>query len=319
MVYTSVMKTFTQESMYNIILSLKEELKAYKVGEVLCFEVLNPDICNSTYSGEEVEIEGVTYLYRSYTNWTDLSQALFCKFLTPKIIDEHIVQLRFLKLNEAQSFHKNKQSIESKYGTESEFSKIHKNEESSFLMSYMQALNLADIQKRVRILNLGVNSGDEFELILQMVKNHAHIEFVGIDYCQSAIEDAQKKFNGSNMTFYAHDINALDELDLGTFDLIISIGTLQSSSIDFKLVFMSLIQKYLKKEGAIILGFPNCRWSDGEMIYGAKIPNYSFSDMTLLIKDIYFCKKYLQQKRYKVYLSGKNYIFLTGIQSVKSG
>ncbi|MFA6630197.1 MAG: methyltransferase, partial [Sulfuricurvum sp.] len=100
-------------------------------------------------------------------------------------------------------------------------------------------------------------------------------------------------------------------LNLGRFDLIITIGTLQSSTLEFKSLFASLVQEYLSKEGAIILGFPNCRWMGGEMIYGAKAPNYPYSEMSILIKDIYYCKKYLQQKKFRVTLTGKDYLFLT--------
>ena len=74
---------------------------------------------------------------------------------------------------------------------------------------------------------------------------------------------------------------------------------------------MSIYQSYLKKDGAIILGFPNCRWIDGEMIYGASAPNYNFNEMSLVLEDIHFCKKYLQQKGYRVVITGKDYLFLT--------
>jgi hypothetical protein len=74
---------------------------------------------------------------------------------------------------------------------------------------------------------------------------------------------------------------------------------------------MQIVQNYLKKDGSMILGFPNCRWIDGEMVYGAKAKNYSFSEMSLLYKDVIFCKKYLQQKKFRVTITGKDYIFLT--------
>ncbi|MBS9782917.1 MAG: methyltransferase domain-containing protein, partial [Arcobacter sp.] len=136
-------------------------------------------------------------------------------------------------------------------------------------------------------------------------------EFVGVDFSSTAINYAKKRFPFSNMQFFAKDIASLDELNLGKFDLIISIGTLQSSTLNFKQVFMNLIQNYLNPNGSIIFGFPNCRWYDGELIHGAKTLNYSFSEQSLLIKDIYFCKKYLQQKKFRVSISGKNYVFLS--------
>ncbi|MEA3289058.1 MAG: methyltransferase, partial [Campylobacterota bacterium] len=40
-------------------------------------------------------------------------------------------------------------------------------------------------------------------------------------------------------------------------------------------------------------------------------PNYNFSEMSILYKDVQFCKKYLQQKKFRVTITGKDYIFLT--------
>jgi len=97
----------------------------------------------------------------------------------------------------------------------------------------------------------------------------------------------------------------------GKFDVIISIGTLQSSTINFKPFFMDLVQNYLEKNSAIILGFPNSRWIGGEMVYGAKAPNYVMSEMSLVLNDIIFAKKYLQQHKYRVTITGKEYLFLT--------
>jgi hypothetical protein len=74
---------------------------------------------------------------------------------------------------------------------------------------------------------------------------------------------------------------------------------------------MDLVQNYLEKDSAIILGFPNSRWIAGEMVYGAKAPNYAMSEMSLLFNDVMFCKKYLQQKKYRVTITGKHYLFLT--------
>ncbi|SFV57151.1 hypothetical protein MNB_SM-4-929 [hydrothermal vent metagenome] len=168
------------------------------------------------------------------------------------------------------------------------------------------------LDTRIRILNLGVNSGDEFEAIISLSKNISNLELVGIDYCPSAINTAKDMFKEyTNISFYTHDINNLESLNLGKFDLIISIGTLQSSNLEFNPLLMSIVQNQLRKDGAMILGFPNCRWIDGEMIYGARVKNYAFSEMGLLYKDVIFSKKYLQQKKYRVTITGKDYIFLT--------
>jgi len=305
------MLKFTHEELFEILNILETNLDLLKENEIIEFEVLNPDLDSSQYAGTNIILNNISYIYRGYKAWTDLAELLFCKMLTPILVNENLVRMRFEKLNLNDSFHKSNEQKEEKYGVESTFSDIHKNEEPAFLFHYLKALKNVDVNKRIRILNLGINSGDEFEVIKKYASNFKNLELIGIDYCSSAIKMASNKFEDENIRFITHDINDLDSLNLDRFDLIISIGTLQSSSLDFKLIFMSLIQNHLKKEGALILGFPNCRWMDGEMIYGAKAKNYSFSEMSLLYKDAYFCKKYLQQKKFRVTLTGKNYIFLT--------
>ncbi|QOG12256.1 class I SAM-dependent methyltransferase [Arcobacter sp. FWKO B] len=304
------MKKFTNETMQEIFEYLQNSLINQNPDFIISFEVLNPDIITSAYAGEKTIIDDQEYLYRGYKSWTDLAELLFCKMLTPTINSKNSVIIRFQKLDISDSFHKSTLAQKEKYGINSEFFSINKNEEPAFLAHYLKALKNVDISSKKRILNLGINSGDEFEVIKNLTVTNDK-EFVGIDFCPSAIETARDRFKEENFTFYNHDINELDSLNLGKFDLIITIGTLQSSGLNFKVIFMSLIQNYLETDGAIILGFPNCRWMGKEMIYGAKAPNYSFSEMTLLYKDVYFCKKYLQQKKFRVTLTGKNYVFLT--------
>ncbi len=310
------MYTFNNHSMYKISKFLQKELLEKNK---IIFQVLNPDFFNSTYAGTKVKIDGIEYIYRSYKAWNDLASKLFCRVLTPKKISEQIVELTFQKLDLSDSFHEQKVHKEEKYGKDSIFSKINKNEEPEILLTYLEALKNVKIETRKRVLNLGVNSGEEFELIKKSCKNFKDIEFVGVDYCQSIITFAKQRFiNDKNVRFYNRDINDLDNLDLGRFDLIISIGTLQSSNLNFNKIFMKIVQKYLKKDGSIIVGFPNSRWIDGEIIYGAKVPNYSFSEMSILFKDVVFCKKYLQQKKFRVTLTGKYYIFLTATSIKKN-
>jgi 2-polyprenyl-3-methyl-5-hydroxy-6-metoxy-1,4-benzoquinol methylase len=303
---------FSNTPMPEIIKILEKELKTLLPAQSIQFNVLNPDLASSTYAGNAVILENQEYIYRGYKSWIDLAHLLHCRMLTPLLISQNLVELRFEKLNADESFHKSITDKEEKYGSESIFSQIHKNEEPAFVAYYLQALQNAAVHKRSRILNLGVNSGDEFELIQKVAENFAELELVGIDYCHSAINAAKEKFKEhKNIAFYTHDINDLASLELGQFDLIISIGTLQSSNLDFNPLFMSIVQNHLKKEGAMILGFPNCRWVDGEMIYGARVKNYPFSELGLLYKDAIFCKKYLQQKKFRVTITGKDYIFLT--------
>ncbi len=299
--------TFTIQTMQQILPLLKKELKDNSFAS---FTVLNPDNYDE-YAGTDIEVTGKKYIYRSYKAWTDLAELLMCKMQTPQIIDNDLIELTFIKLK-TDSFHLDNKDTE-KYGVDSHFASIQKMEEPAFLYYYLQALQNVKIEKRERILNLGVNRGDEFEIIKNILdaKQYKEKEFVGIDHSKSAIAYAKSVYKENNVTFYSEDINSIDSLNLGKFDLLISIGTLQSPSINFKPFFMKLVQEYLKKDSAIILGFPNSRWIGGEMVYGAKAPNYAMSEMSLLLNDVIFAKKYLQQKKFRVRVTGKQYLFLT--------
>jgi SAM-dependent methyltransferase len=303
------MKRFTSEPLTDILSWGEATLKT---SDTITFEILNPDVGRGHYAGEIITINETDYLYRSYKALSDLAELLFCRILTPNVVSQHTVAITYEKLDLNDSFHTS-EAKEEKYGTASCFSAIHKNEEPVFLSAYLRALRSVKVGEKKRILNLGINTGDEFDLIRQLLpsEEYRNLELVGIDFSQSAIEVARERFNEGNALFYVHDINDLSSLDLGRFDLIITIGTLQSTTLEFKSLFGSLIQEYLTKEGALILGFPNCRWMGGEMIYGAKAPNYPYSEMSILIKDIYYCKKYLQQKRFRVTVTGSDYLFLT--------
>jgi len=248
-----------------------------------------------------------------YKSWIDISALYYFKFLTPTIKDDNTIILNFQKLNQINSFHNNKDNTTEKYGIDSEFFNIDKSSQTSFLYHYIKALEFINIKDRKTILNIGVNKGDEFQIIKDILNNEEFKSkyFIGIDYSKTAIEYAKKTLPYKNISFLSEDINNIDSLNIQKSDLIISIGTLQSVNIDFKKTFMNLYQNYLNGNGAIILAFPNCRWIDKQMIYGAKVPHYNFSEMSTVIKDIYFCKKYLQQKKFRVTITGKDYIFLT--------
>ncbi len=308
-------RRFTGESLSDIYKTLATWSASAAPGMVTAFEVLDPDHAAGHYAGTLLVMDGITYRARGYRSWNDLARLLSCRMLTPRSAMPPCVTLRFQKLEHSQSFHTAETADRrEKYGTASLFAAIDKNEEPAFYATYTAALKAVGIEKRRRILDLGVNSGDEFETIRCLMGPEAFMaaELVGIDHSNSAIEVARKRFPAPNVTFYAHDINCIDTLELAPFDLLVSIGTLQSPGIDFKPLFMYLVQHCLiRHEAALILGFPNCRWMDGEMLYGAKAPNYSYPELSLLIKDIHYCKKYLQQKGFRVTVTGKEYLFLT--------
>ena len=289
------MKLFNDETLLEIYNFLEKELANTNK---LSFLANNPDTTPNTLS---------------IKSWADLAEIFKCKLLTPKIVDEYI-ELTFIKLNQNSSFHNTKiEDKTEKYGTNSLFFNIDKNNHPYFLHSFKQALKLANLSQREHILNLGINKADEFKLIKELLSQEefGKLKLTGIDHSKTAIEYAKKQFAHPNTTFITHDISKLKELNLPKQDLIISIGTLQSPSINYKPFLMQLVQEHLKQNSALILGFPNSRWIDNTLIYGAKTKNYNFSEMGILLKDIIYAKKYLQQKKYKVFISGREYLFLT--------
>ena len=293
------MKNVSNLSMLEVYNHLKSSLKTNNQISIIA---KNPDLQNAI----------------SLKSWINLAELLYCKLLTPKVLNSNLVELTFKKLNKNNSFHNCKTiDISEKYGVDSPFFTIDKLQEPSFLIAYKRALEVVEVQNRKDILNLGINRGDEFELIKNLISKEqfSKLNLYGIDHSKSAINYAKAKLNSPNLKLYIYDINKLDELNLPKMDLIISIGTLQSPAINYKPFLMKLTQEYLKEDGAFILGFPNGRWIDGELIYGAKVKNYSYSELGLLFNDVIFAKKYLQQKKFKVTITGKEYIFITAIRS----
>ncbi len=303
---------FTDEPLQTILPILASQLKQT---DSVSFTVLNPDLFDNTYAGTVATIEGTTYLYRSLRAWMELAELLGCRMRVPEKAGDTLLHITYKKLEKKQSFHSAKtKKADEKYGSDSIFAKIHKMEEPTFFYYYRQALENVDITQRKHILDLGVNRGDEFEVIERMAGKDvfSQMELAGIDHSQSALTEAKEHFKANNnVRFYAHDINDLDALNLGRFDLLISIGTLQSPGINYKTLLMDLVQNHLSENAALILGFPNGRWIGGELVYGAKVPHYAMSEMGLVLSDIIFAKKYLQQKKFRVTVTGKQYLFVT--------
>jgi trans-aconitate methyltransferase len=244
----------------------------------------------------------------------ELAAKLECRMQTPERIDSPSVRVRFQKLDRSRSFHLDNSGHE-KYGTASLFGEINKHEEPAFAWAYDLALREVGIAQTRRLLDLGVNTGGELAHIEAMLGADHGIEMVGIDHSHSALDVARSRCPSA--TFYRHDINDLAALGMGRFDLLLTIGTLQSPGIETKPLVMDLVQHYLTDDSALIIGFPNSRWIDGELIQGAKAPNYPFSELSLLIKDIHWIKKYLQQHRYRVRIFGRSYLWLVATRISK--
>ncbi|GGJ46466.1 methyltransferase type 12 [Deinococcus roseus] len=266
--------------------------------------MLNPDLAPGFYAGEQVVIGENTYLHHPLRVWLDLADRLECYMRVPERADP-LLSITFQK-KEPRKRDRTPSGDTEKYGAESEFQRIHKLEEPYFLLDMLEALRSLKLPSDARILDLGVNSGEELHL-LDLAYPQNTFEVLGIDHSESALELAKSRFPG--YLFLAADINALPA-DLGQFDLILSIGTLQSANIEVEPVFRRLL-KHVKPAGHWILVFPNCRYSAGEISYGARMVNYRDPELSLLFKDVTFFRRYFQKHRYTTTITGKYEVVVT--------
>jgi SAM-dependent methyltransferase len=246
----------------------------------------------------------------------DMADALRCRLRLSPGPDDHALRICFERMGEEDGFHGQRDDDPEKYGAASAFAVRGRLNDPGFFTGFLAALSLVPPGPGARILDLGINTGDEFALIERFCgRGTDDMTMTGIDRSESALAVAKERFPGPRFSFIAHDINRLHEIDIGTFDLLISVATLHSPGIDSRRVFMDIMQTKLAPGAAVIIGFPNCRYVDGEPLYGARTRNRREPDLSLVVKDIHFVKKYLQQHRFRVVVTGKNYLFVVGIPS----
>jgi hypothetical protein len=272
--------------------------------KAITFLVTDPDLCGGHYAGESLLRGDRQLLCRSWRAWNDLATLLGCRLRTPERHDERRLRLTLEPLVPRRSFHSDPEG--KSYEPHTPFARIRKNEEPAYYFPYLQALRRLGLSRRSRILALGINRGDELEPILRL---NPEAQITGVDLAADALAEAQGRF-GPALSTHCRDLNCLEELELGHFDLILSIGTLQSPGIAMKPLIMDLVQNHLTPDGALLLGWPNARWIDGELLYGARPKNYPFSELSLVIKDLFWIKKYLQQHKFRVVITGREYLFL---------
>ena len=302
---------FTDEPLGEVIGVLRTNLEFLQAGEPLSFYAPNPDLSTGLFAGELFEHGSVRYRHRPLRVWLELAGRLGCRLHTPEP-EGAFVKFTLSKLADT-SWHQGKIGPET-YGEASAFSRVQKLEEPTFLLDYTRALECVALTPESRVLSLGVGRGDELGPFETLFPGY-NLSFTGIDYSASTLNLARERFSGDGYHFIQADLNALDEQRLGRFDLIISIATFQSPGVQGHSLIRKIVQNYLTERGNLILALPNCRYQDGEVSYGAKMKNFSEPDLSLVVKDLAFYRKYLQQHRFRVFLTGKYYLFLTAVRS----
>ena len=300
--------TPSQAPLSQIIAHLEHALAAGAA--TVGLDVLDPDLGRGHYPGEHLEVGGATYIHRSLRTWVDLAERLGLRLLVPRPLAPPLVRLVFERLDPAARLRPAAQDPTEKYGTRSEFARISKLEEPGFMIDMAEALARVNLAPGARVLDLGVNTGDELALMTTLQA----ATLVGVDHSASAIAAARARFATSpNVQLHEADLATLGALGLGRFDLVVSIGTLQSPGIDDREVLRRIVQDHLAPDGAVILGVPNCRYIAGELEYGTRMKNFRQPELGLLVKDVAFYRKYLQQHHREVFVTGKHYVLVTAV------
>jgi trans-aconitate methyltransferase len=297
-----------QWPMIDIVTRAQVELE--QKGEFI-FRVLNPDLGRGCHDGEKIILQETNYYHRSFSTWLNLAESLNCRLMCPVPLDKDFVQMTLRPLDIHSNWHCESASGEEKYGQASLYSRVDKREDPYWLRDYREALGVAQLKAGQSLLSLGVNRGDELGVLSDWFPEiEPELVCYGLDHSPSVIEHARSRFSPSRYYFDCVDITQPWTRNLQC-DVLISLATLQSAQFDGYAVFRHWFQHHLKPTGTVILGFPNCRYSDGQLVYGAKTKNFRRPELSLLLKDLSYFKKYLQSHKKKVSITGKYSIFLT--------
>lgn len=272
-------------------------------------DVLDPDHGHGRYAGERVVLDGREYVHRPWRTWVELAERLGLRLRTPRAVaGTPLVRLTFDRLARTRTSPVADET--EKYGLASEFARTTKLEDPGFVIDFAEALGRVTLPAEPRILALGVNTGDELALLLALRPALERAELVGVDHCASALERARERFPRARLV--AADLDQPLPA-LGRFDLVIAIAVLQSAALDDRELLRRIVQQHLTPGGAVIIGVPNCRHVDGETEYGARMKNFRQPELGLLVKDVAFYRKYLQQHHRQVFVTGKHHVLVTAV------
>ncbi|MEO6774065.1 MAG: methyltransferase domain-containing protein [Kofleriaceae bacterium] len=296
------MRRFTGEPLFAIAQYVADELAR---GELVELVVADPDHGAGMYAGERLG----DAIHRPWRVWVELADRLGARLATPRLAGGEVT-LRFEPL--ARERIPARGEGREAYGTASGFARIHKLEDPGFVLDLREALDRAHLPPAPRVLAVGVNTGDELALVYAAAPE---ARVTGIDHSESALARARDHWPAA--TFHAADLTGPIDT-LGRFELVLALGVLQSAELDDRALLRRLVQDHLAPAGAVILGVPNCRYIDGEVSFGARMRNFSQPELGLVVKDIAFYRKYLQQHHRRVFVTGRNYLFVTAVAEVSA-
>ncbi|MEM6291339.1 MAG: class I SAM-dependent methyltransferase [Myxococcota bacterium] len=294
---------FVHQPLRDILAYIEDALSTQ---DTVRLEVPDPDRSHGAYPGESVGPDALAPRHRPLRVWTDLADRLCLRLHTPRILDDGFIRLQLSRLDASARLIPKAGSAVGKYAPGSGFQRASKLEEPDFMLDLRDAVERCDLGESPRVLALGVNTADELIAVASWCPGAT---FVGIDHDDAALDVARTRF-GPPHTFLCADLNDLPPME--PFDLVLCIDTLQSPGVDDRAVLRHVVQRLLTPRGGIIIGVPNCRHVDGELLHGARMVNFRQPELSLLLKGVAFYKKYLQQHHRRVFVTGKHELLITG-------
>jgi len=198
-----------------------------------------------------------------------------------------------------------------KYGIDTEYGRIDKFERPHDLAAFQDALEWIRLPDDAQVVSLGVNRGDELHLLWETLQTTCPpARLLGIDHSASAIEYARNRMPSAPFEFRRADLNEDNVLRGERFDAVLALNTLHSPKLDGRALLRRIVKDHLNPTGAIILGFPNCRYIGQTLKFGAQTKNYSSPEYSVLLKEISAYRRYLHQQKFTVNITGRHTLFV---------
>lgn len=243
-------------------------------------------------------------LHRPWSAWAEVADLLGAHLLTPQPAGPGRVRVHL------RAYAPTPAPDADGYGVAGEWTRVDKLEDPTFLLTFVEALRRVNPPPHGRVLALGVNAGRELDA-LPLAFPARPLDVHGVDVDASAL--AQARARHPDATFHALDVTTLPRPDLGTFDLVIALSLLQSPGVRGDVLLAALRRHHLTPGSGLILGYPNARYRDGHLSYGARMRNYARPDLSLLTADVTDARRGLQKHGFKVFVTGKYEVLVTAI------
>ncbi|QFP75465.1 class I SAM-dependent methyltransferase [Deinococcus sp. AJ005] len=309
--------SFTVEPLSEIVPAVRAALEG---GQEVTLEIPDPDAGLGLYAGElYTGVAGPAGRHRPWSAWADLADALGAHLLTPQPFGPGRARFGLRRYAAAPA------PDAGGYGVGGDWARVDKLEDPVLLLTLVEALRRINPPAGGRVLALGVNSGRELDALAlafperlspdrHLLDQHfpdRHFEIVGLDTDASALDVARGRFPRAE--FLELDVAELPVPALGRFDLILALSLLQSPGVRRDVLLKALCRHHLTEIGGLVLGFPNARYRDGLLSYGARMKNFARPDLSLLCADVTDTRRDLQKRGFQVFVTGKYEVLLTAL------